>query len=484
MRTASPTKDEACAFDGNIDTWVEEECSASLFKDVRLKRRFVTLLNSIGRTIGGSIPFVCQDWANTKAAYRFLSNDRVSEADILAGHLSATRDRFSATDGLVLVLHDTTEFSYQRESPHAIGLTKAINSGRDKAGRLRTHTVCGLLMHSSLAVTVSGLPLGLAAIKFWTRKKFKGTKELKRKVNPTRIPIEEKESYRWLENVKQSTDLLADPERCIHIGDRESDIFELFCAVQDSGTHFLVRTCVDRLAGDGTHTVADAMKEVRLKGVHRIEVRDDKGDINVAELEIRYARIRVLPPIGKQKHYPPQELIVIHARERGSPKNRKAIDWKLLTNLPVSSRKEAIEKLDWYSMRWKIETFHKILKSGCRAEDAKLRTAERLTNLIALYCIVSWRVFWLTMLARTAPQAPARVALTDAEIYLLDHMIKDAGEKTGSKTLARYLIKLARLGGYLARAKDPPPGNLVIWRGLSRLADIQIGADITARNCG
>ena len=87
-------------------------------------------------------------------------------------------------------------------------------------------------MHSSLIVTLSGLPLGLAAIKFWTRKKFKGTRALKRKVNPTRVPIEEKESYRWLENVRQSTDLLADPERCVHIGDRESDIYELFCAAQ------------------------------------------------------------------------------------------------------------------------------------------------------------------------------------------------------------------------------------------------------------
>ena len=484
MQTATPAGQGACAFDGKIDTWIEEECAACVFNDVRLKRRFISLLRSIARTIGGSIPFVCQDWANTKAAYRSLSNERVSEADILTGHFNSTRDRFAAADGLVLVLHDTTEFTYQRENTHAIGVTKAINSGRDQAGRLRSHTVCGILMHSSLVVTLSGLPLGLAAIKFWTRKKFKGTKALKRKINPTRVPIEEKDSYRWLENMKQSTDLLAEPGRCVHIGDRESDIYELFCAAQDAGTHFLVRTCVDRLAGDGTHTIAHAMKEVSLKGIHRIEVRDDKGDMDVAELEIRYARIRALPPIGKQKHYPPLDLVVLHACERGAPENRKAINWKLLTNLSVSSRKEAIEKLDWYAMRWKIETFHKILKSGCRAEAAKLRTAERLTNLIVVYCIVSWRVFWMTMLARVAPQAPATVALSEMELRLLDHMIKDAGSKSRRKTLGRYLIKLARLGGYLARASDPPPGNMVMWRGLSRLTDIQIGAAIAAQNCG
>jgi hypothetical protein len=135
--------------------------------------------------------------------------------------------------------------------------------------------------------------------------------------------------------LKQSTELLDDPGRCIHIGDRESDIYELFCTSQEVGTHFLVRTCVDRLAGDGDHTVADEMDATSIKGLHRIEVRDDKGDLEEAILEIRYRRIRILPPIGKQKRYPALTLTVIHAQEQKTPKNRKKIDWKLLTDLPV-----------------------------------------------------------------------------------------------------------------------------------------------------
>ncbi len=127
-------------------------------------------------------------------------------------------------------------------------------------------------MHSSLVVTQEGLPLGLAAMKFWTRDKFHGANALKRKINPTRVPIEQKESCRWLENVKQSTALLATPERLIHIGYRESDIYELFSVAQDTGTHFLLRTCVDRLAGEGDHTVADEMREVKVQGLHRLEV--------------------------------------------------------------------------------------------------------------------------------------------------------------------------------------------------------------------
>ena len=437
----------------------------------------------MGSSVGQSIPLVCQDWANTKAAYRFFSNDRVSEADILAGHFQSTRERVEATDGLVFVLHDTTEFVYQRESSEAIGITKSVNSGRDKTGRLRSHTVCGILMHSSLAITSEGLPLGLAAAKFWTRKKFKGTAALKKKINPTRVPIEEKESIRWLENMKQSTAFFDDPGRCIHIGDRESDIYELFCTAHGIGTHFLVRTCVDRLAGEGDHTISDEMDEVMVKGLHRIAVRDDKGDPDEAVLEVKYRRITVQPPIGKQKRYPALSLTVIHAEERGDPKHRKKIHWKLITDLPVQSRKEAIEKLQWYAMRWKIEVFHKILKSGCKAEEAKLRTAQRLTNLIAVFCILSWRIFWITMLNRTTPEVSPKLALDESEIALLDHLSKD---RVGPprKMLGQYLTKIAQLGGYLARASDPPPGNTVMWRGLSRLTDIKLGATIGMRFVG
>jgi len=405
----------------------------------------------------------------------FFSNERVSEADILAGHFQSTRERTVTTDGPILVLHDTTEFSYQRENADAIGITKSINSGRDKAGRLRAHTVCGILMHSSLAVTTGGLPLGLAAIKFWTRKKFKGTAALKKKINPTRVPIEKKESIRWLENVQQSAALLGDPRRCVHIGDRESDIYELFCVAREADTHFLIRTCVDRLAGDGNHTIADEMEEVAVKGLHRIEVRDSNGDPDEAVLEIRYRKVRVLPPIGKQKRYPALTLTVIHAVERGTPKNRKRIEWKLITDLPVASRADAIEKLEWYALRWKIEVFHKILKSGCKAEESKLRTAQRLTNLIAVFCILSWRVFWMTMLNRSTPDALPTLALTATEIAVLDRVV-DANSKVRRKTISHYLVKIARLGGYLARANDPPPGNTVMWRGLSRLTDIALGA--------
>jgi hypothetical protein len=178
-------------------------------------------------------------------------------------------------------------------------------------------------------------------------------------------------------------------------------------------------------------------------------------------------------------------LTVIHAQEQGTPKNRKKIDWKLLTDLPVQSHKGAIEKLEWYALRWKIEVFHKILKSGCKAEESRLRTAGRLANLISVFCILSWRVFWMTMLNRSAPTAPPHLALTETEIVLLDHLVKDKGQGVPRrKTLSHYLTKIAKLGGYLARANDLPPGNIVMWRGLSRLTDIELGAMIGAKVVG
>lgn len=470
------------------ETWrgLDQELAACQFQDARVGRRFRKLVRQMARKVGQTIPFACQDWTNTKAAYRFLSNRKVNETAILAGHFQATRERMAATSGAVLILHDTTEFTYSRESTETIGILKTSFTGREKDGRPRHHTVCGILMHSSLAVTTEGLPLGLVfSVKFWTRSKFKGTNALKRSVNPTRVPIEQKESIRWLENLKKSTELLGDAGRCIHIGDRESDIYELFCAAEGSGTKFLLRTCVDRLAGDGRSTISAAMKSAKVKAIHEVEVRDAKGIVSQASVEIKYQRLQVHPPIGKQKKYPALKLTVIHAREPTTPQGRDKIDWKLITNLPVRSRQDAVQKLAWYAMRWKIETFHKILKSGCKAEASKLRTAERIVNLIAVLCILSWRIFWLTMMNRLAPTASPLAALTKLETRVLDRLFKDEPNKKSPKAnLSSYLTKIARLGGYLARTKDPPPGNIVMWRGMSRLTDIELGFLIGVRLVG
>jgi Transposase DNA-binding/Transposase Tn5 dimerisation domain len=459
--------------------WLDQEVMGRAFQDERLGKRFRTVLEQLANGSAQSIPLACQDWANTKAAYRFFANERVTEEDILAGHFHSTRERFAGVSGALLVLHDTTQLSYRREN---IGL---LNKGRQS----RTHPsgrvpLCGLSLHSSLVLTPAGLPLGLAAVKFWTRQAFKGTNALKRMINPTRVPITEKESLRWLLNLQHATALLGEPDRCVHVGDRESDIYELFCAAQDAGTHFLIRSCANRRAGDGTTRLEAEMADAPVKGTHRIEVRDRHGHPSEAALELRYRRVWLLPPVAKQQQYQPVEVTAIYARERGTPKNRDRIEWKLLTDLPVNTLAAAIEKLRWYALRWKIELFHKILKSGCRVEESGLRTAERLVRLVAVCCILSWRIFWMTMINRTQPEAPPTVALTQQELDLLDRLLPEKTKAKAAPALGSYLVRIARLGGYLARAGDPVPGNIVIWRGLARLTDLTIGYALGSRIVG
>lgn len=463
-----------------VELWVEAEVAGGHFADERHGQRLRRLLEQFSGKVGAPTPWACQDWANTKAAYRFFDNDRIDEAQILAGHFAATRERFQQSrSSPVLVLHDTTEFIYHRDDPESIGL---VHRAPNRNKRSRQPPTCGVLMHSSLVATREGQPLGLAAIKFWSRKSFHRAADGKLRTDRTQIPIMEKESVRWLENMRQATALLGDPGRCVHIGDRESDLYDLFLAAQQESTHFLVRTCTDRLVGAGEHTVAEAMSKAPVQGLHRVQSRDRRGKPFTATVEIRYRRMWIWPPAYKGEDAPKLLLTVIHAQERDAPKGREAIHWKLLTDLPVVSRKQAIEKLEWYAQRWKIETFHKILKSGCRAEEAKLRTYGRLVNLISILCLLSWRIFWITMLNRTDPAAPPEIAFTELEQYLLEELVPDRSPPM--QRLANYIDKLARLGGYLARAHDPPPGNTVIWRGLSRLTDIQLGIMIGVQLVG
>ena len=470
--------------------WQEDELSAATLPDKRLARRLRRLLDQLSAAPGKPIPAACGDWAATKAAYRFFDNPRVTEHSVLAGHFAATAARIAASEGPILILQDTTEFIYSRTKPGKIGFTKTVNAGRYKAGRPNAQTLCGMLMHSSLAVTLAGTPIGLTAVKFWTRSKFKGTLALKRHINPTRVPIETKESYRWLENLRQSLELVGAPERCVHVGDRESDIYELYCTAQDLGTSFLVRVQTNRLAvrpaddapRKPAHRVFAQLAAVPWAGRHRITINQNE----TAWLQVKFAAINTLPPVGKQKRYSPQALTYIHAVEENPPPGREPIDWKLVTNLPVKDFSAAAEKLGWYALRWKAEVFHKVMKSGCRAEEARLETADRLAKFLALTAVVSWRIFFVTMSARAKPEASPDHVLTVTEISALDRI--DAVRtrpRLQPPTLADYLLQIAMLGGYLARKHDPPPGNMVVWRGMTRLHDITLGISIGAhRRCG
>ncbi|WP_407193092.1 hypothetical protein [Bradyrhizobium sp. STM 3566] len=222
------------------------------------------------------------------------------------------------------------------------------------------------------------------------------------------------------------------------------------------------------------------MEETSVKGLHYIDVRNDKGETTKAALEIKFKRIAVLPPIGKQKRYPALDLTIIHATERGTPKGRKPIEWKLITDLAVRSRSEAIEKINWYAMRgkWRCST-----RSEIGLQGGRLKTPDR-----GATCQSNGGLLHSQLARPLAHHAqshrPRRV--TEARIDgHRDRVARSNHQRRQPSTMspwnpAFYLTKLARLGGYLARAGDPPPGNVVIWRGLSRLTDIELGAEIAA----
>jgi hypothetical protein len=159
MRTKKvAAKSETITNDSVPNTWIDHEVDGCNFKDVRLAKRFGKLLGMMSEGIGESVPYACQDWANTKAAYRFFSNDDVSEDQILAGHFQATGGRLAQANQKILMLHDTCEFSFQRDKDSKIGLLGRPSCGKDKDGRVKFITVRGILMHSSLAITLYGLP--------------------------------------------------------------------------------------------------------------------------------------------------------------------------------------------------------------------------------------------------------------------------------------------------------------------------------------
>lgn len=467
-----------------MTSWIDSEFEESKFADKRLGTRLCKVVKQLFEKIGNTIPMACQDWASTKAAYRFFSNPRLSEEEILAGHFQSTRSRVREVEGTILVLHDTTEITYKRSEPADIGYTRKCANRKGLFDQDKKRAMCGVLMHSSLALTPEGLPLGFTAKKFWNRDRFKDVKSIKRRKNGTRIPIEEKESYRWLEGLRNSNKLLGDPYRLVHIGDREADIFELFSLAESEDSNYLIRIKVNRRTEDETKTINHILKKAKKRGKIKISYRDADGVDVTAILQIKFEKMRLKPSFGiKSKRYPDLDVTVIHAKEISkSGGTRDPIDWKLITNLPVESIEDAAEKLQWYALRWKIEVFFKILKSGCKVEESKLRTAEALCKLVAIYSVMAWRVFWMTMLNRESQNLAPQFALSEIETKILDYAKPDKAPV--KKNLSSYILKIAKLGGYLARASDPPPGNKVMWRGMQRLTDIQFGVEIGAKLVG
>ena len=411
---------------------------------------------------GASINQACDDWADSKASYRLFDNAKTTAAKILSPHQKRTGER-AAGYARVLALQDTSYLNYTHH-PSKVGV-----------GPIGTteQSITGLVMHTALLTSCVGLAIGIASQDIWARPA--AAKQLSPEER-RKLPIEEKESYKWLVALDQTVKVVPEGTSVVSVGDSEADIFELFNHARSLETDLLIRAAQDRSVCEPT--VGRLWKTLgsRLVAGHlKVEVPARNNEPKrTAIVTVRYAQVTLQAPTHLKRKMASIPLYAVLVQEENPPADvTNPLCWLLLTTVPVLSFADALERIQWYRQRWQIEVYHKVLKSGCQVEQSQLASTERLLPFIALLAIIAWRLFWLTHIRRHHPDAPCTLVLTDHEwhaLYAFQH--KSAHFPTRIPTVAQATLWIAQLGGFLARKNDGHPGVTVIWRGWQRLTDI------------
>lgn len=470
--------------------WASDEFDAVDMGDKRLNTRLVKLCDSFSNAPECPINQACEDWAETKAAYRFFQNENVDVGKIMDAHRGKTSVR-AAKFSTILALQDTSYFVYTNHLK-TTGLGEiSMKKGRNKA-KIYSN---GLVMHTCLAVTTKGTPLGLLDQKIFARNL---RPENERRSNGGKyiqdvLPVEEKESFRWIEALGATRNVAAETQ-VVTVCDRECDFYDFFKAAEKSGSSVLVRASQNRTINRSSRY---AEKEVDKLwdyfasqpdiGSYVVEISERKKmkhcagrTARSAQMGIKFGEFKMNPPRNNPKHkteiLPDIKMFAIHVLEKDPPEGERPVEWMLLTNQSITTLEEACERVHWYSLRWRIEMYFKVLKSGFRVEACRLGTADRLTRYLTVMSIVAWRLFMITLIARTTPSLPCSDFLSELEwMVLAVKSSRNGCPSAAPPTIAKALIMIARLGGYLARKSDGPPGTLVLWRGWKRLMDLTEG---------
>lgn len=414
--------------------------------------------------------------AQSKAAYRLFDNDRLDLQTLLRGHVEATAQRVSA-QRVVLAVQDTTTLNYTAH-PATTGLGP-INTKKDKG--------VGLVVHDTMAFDLEGTPLGLLDLQCWARDPAQaGKKELRKE-----LPIEEKESFKWLRSYRAVAQIqaLCAQTMLVSVGDRESDLHELFheAASTNGGPKLLVRAERSRRRmvdadTDGEHELLFAKLAAQPVAGHRHIKIPGSGtrEARTATLEVRHALVTLKPPrISKLK---PVAAWAVYAHEvEHGPEVKEPLEWMLLTTVEVSTFQAAETVLCWYALRWGIEVFHKVLKTSCRTELRQLADADRLENCLAIDLIVAWRIHLLTKLGRETPDRPCTVHFEEDEWQVLWAHQRDEPLPEKPPTLREAVRMLGALGGFIPRKNYPDPGIVTLWRGLLRFAAMVEGYRLALR---
>jgi hypothetical protein len=443
--------------------------------DPRRDRRFVLMVERACDNPTASILQASQGADEAKGAYRLLSNEALEGSLVRKAAAAAcvrrVRDELAlapagASPGLLLVVQDTTELDYSKHP--ASGGLGPTGGGDGSAGH-------GMFVHSALAVSAAGLPLGLLHQQTWARDEQQVGSRHERKQRP----FVEKESYRWVQTMQAVEQALPADLPVLHLADREGDIFEVFAAPRRAGSHLLIRAAQDRCLDDPQRHLFAAAAVAPVVGGFELLVRRAPGRAaRAAQLEVRVAPITLRVPVDGC-HAPdltPVALHLIWLYEPDPPANQTPVHWLLLTDLPVSNLEQARTVAGYYALRWLIERYHYTLKSGCRIQDAQLREADRIERLLVLYCLVAWRLLWLTYAARRDGEQPCTVAFCDLEWQTLWRYFQGRTPFPPVPPALHEAVRwTALLGGFLGRTGDGEPGVKVLWRGLSRLQDIVTG---------
>jgi hypothetical protein len=327
------------------------------------------------------------------------------------------------------------------------------------------------------------------------------TKE-RRKLADT--PIEEKESHRWLQSLRNTKEIAGDTQ-IITVCDREADIYEFFKLSDEIKSPVLVRAKVNRAVNKRSRYAEKAviklwnhMDKQPEAGTITVEIPQrrktphcEKRDARAATLTIKHGSFLFNPPSNNIKHksqeLPDIKMYAVYVYETNPPTGAEPVEWMLLTNLPVLNYSDAYEKVRWYCLRWRIEMYFKMLKSGFHVEECRLGDAERLTRYLTVMSVVAWRLFMVTLIARTDPNIPCTKLLADYEWKVLFLKVnKNKALPRKPPAIGEVVVWIAKLGGFLARKGDGVPGMITLWRGWKRLADLTEGWRLAnqSKTCG
>jgi hypothetical protein len=413
-------------------TWAQLEFGEAPLGDERLSKRLVQCAAALGENPMASFSeAVGGDTALIKGYYRLIDTEETDESavsmeTILLPHREQTIRRMKAQK-TVLCIQDGSDLDFNGAA-ECTGLG-VIGTNQTKAQSR------GLHLHTTKVVNDKGLPLGVVRAQCWAPQP-KSENETRRTCD---IPIEEKASNAWLVGMRDCEDIAAQmPQtRILQIMDRGADIFELFDAwrMGPKRTHLIVRANHDRRTTDGPNlfdTVRAAESSLPFElHINRQSARPKKSKQKarparlerIAQVTLRYQRVELRPPDyldGKD----PMSLWVVHLVEENPPEGAEPIEWFLLTTMEITTPEQATYCLEYYCLRWRIEDFHRVLKSGCGIEELRNGTAERLKRAIAIYMVIAWRVMLMTLLGREVPELPAEVLFSDVELKMLDAFAK------------------------------------------------------------